>query len=64
MMGVLQTGLEVIASWAISNSDPANLLLLAVVYIKLSRNHDDLQAKVEKVESRVEDLHSLNGGDS
>jgi len=60
----LQTGLEVIASWAISNSDPANLLLLAVVYIKLSRNHDDLQAKVEKVESRVEDLHSLNGGDS
>jgi len=60
----LQTGLEVIASWAISNSDPANLLLLAVVYIKLSRNHDDLQAKVDKVESRVEDLHSLNGGDS
>jgi hypothetical protein len=60
----LQTGLEVIASWAISNSDPANLLLLAVIYIKLSRNHDDLQAKVEKVESRVEDLHSLNGGDS
>jgi len=64
MIGVLQTGLEVIASWAISNSDPANLLLLAVVYIKLSRNHDDLQAKVDKVESRVEDLHSLNGGDS
>ena len=64
MMGVLQTGLEVIASWAISNSDPANLLLLAVVYIKLSRNHDDLQAKIEKVESRVEDLHSLNGSDS
>jgi len=60
----LQTGLEVIASWAISNSDPANLLLLAVIYIKLSRNHDDLQAKVEKVESRVEDLHNLNGGDS
>ena len=63
-MTALQTGLELIASWALSNSDPANLLLLAVVYIKLSRNHDDLQAKVEKVESRVEDLHSLNGGDS
>jgi len=60
----LQTGLELIASWAISNSDPANLLLLAVVYIKLSRNHDDLQAKVEKVESRIEDLHSIHEGDS
>jgi len=64
MMGVLQTGLELIASWAISNSDPANLLLLAVVYIKLSRNHDDLQAKVDAVQTRVDELHSLNGGDS
>jgi len=64
MFGVLQTGLEVLASWAISNSDPANLLLLAVVYIRLSRNDDDLQAKVDKVESRLEDLHSIHEGDS
>jgi len=64
MIGVLQTGLEVLASWAISNSDPANLLLLAVVYIRLSRNDDDLQAKVGKVESRLEDLHSIHEGDS
>jgi len=60
MIGILQTGLEVLASWAISNSDPANLLLLAVVYIRLSRNDDDLQAKVDKVESRLEDLHSIH----
>jgi len=64
MFGVLQTGIEVLASWAISNSDPANLLLLAVVYIRLSRNDDDLQAKVDKVESRIEDLHSIHKGDS
>jgi len=59
----LQTGVEVVTSWAISNSDPANLLLLAVVYMKLSRNHDALQKEVQAVNSRVEDLHDLNGGD-
>lgn len=64
MMGVLQTGLELIASWALSNSDPANLLLLAVVYIRLSRNDSDLQTKVDTIEARVEDIHSQNGGDS
>jgi ligand-binding sensor domain-containing protein len=64
MMGVLQTGLELIASWALSNSDPANLLLLAVVYIRLSRNDDALQAKVDKVKSQVADLHSIHEGDS
>jgi hypothetical protein len=60
----LQTGVEVVTSWAISNSDPANLLLLAVVYMKLSRNHDGLQEEVQAVKSRVEDLHDLNGGDA
>lgn len=64
MMGVLQTGLELIASWALSNSDPANLLLLAVVYIKLSRNDDRLAEKVDKVQTRVNKIHSQNGGDS
>jgi hypothetical protein len=64
MMGVLQTGLELIASWALSNSDPANLLLLAVVYIKLSRTTDSLQSKVDTIEARVEDIYSQNGGDS
>jgi len=64
MMGVLQTGLELIASWALSNSDPANLLLLAVVYIRLSRNDSDLQSKLDAVQTRVDELHSLNGGDS
>jgi len=64
MMGILQTGLELIASWALSNSDPANLLLLAVVYIKLSRTTDSLQSKVDTIEARVEDIHSQNGGDS
>lgn len=64
MMGVLQTGLELIASWALSNSDPANLLLLAVVYIRLSRNDSDLQSKVDTIEARVKDIHSQNGGDS
>jgi len=59
----LQTGVEVVTSWAISNSDPANLLLLAVVYMKLSRNHDTLQSEVQSVKSRVEDLHDVNGGD-
>jgi len=60
----LQTGVEVVTSWAISNSDPANLLLLAVVYMKLSRNHDGLQEEVQAVKSRVQDLHDLNGGDA
>jgi len=59
----LQTGVEVVTSWAISNSDPANLLLLAVVYMKLSQNHDALQSEVQAVKSRVEDLHDVNGGD-
>jgi len=59
----LQTGVEVVTSWAISNSDPANLLLLAVVYMKLSHNHDALQSEVQAVKSRVEDLHDVNGGD-
>lgn len=63
-MTALQTGVEVVTSWAISNSDPANLLLLAVVYMKLSRNHDALQKEVQAVNSRVEDLHDLNGGDA
>lgn len=64
MMGILQTGLELIASWALSNSDPANLLLLAVVYIKLSRTTDSLQSKVDTIEARVKEIHSQNGGDS
>jgi len=63
-MTTLQTGLELIASWALSNSDPANLLLLAVVYIKLSRTNSDLQAKIDKVQARVDDIHKQNGGDS
>lgn len=53
MLGVLQTGLELIASWALSNSDPANLLLLAVVYIKLRRNHTDLTDRFDSLESKV-----------
>jgi len=53
MLGVLQTGLELIASWALSNSDPANLLLLAVVYIKLRRNHTDLTDRLERLETKV-----------
>jgi len=53
MLGVLQTGLEVLASWAISNSDPANLLLLAVVYIKLRRNHTDLTDRLDRLETKV-----------
>jgi len=64
MMGILQTGLELIASWALSNSDPANLLLLAVVYIKLSRTTDSLQSKVDTIEARVEDIHMQNGSDN
>jgi hypothetical protein len=53
MFGVLQTGLELIASWALSNSDPANLLLLAVVYIKLRRNHTDLTDRLDRLETKV-----------
>jgi len=53
MLGVLQTGLELIASWALSNSDPANLLLLAVVYIRLRRNHIDLTDRLDRLESKV-----------
>jgi hypothetical protein len=53
MFGVLQTGLELIASWALSNSDPANLLLLAVVYIKLRRNHTDVVERIDSLESKV-----------
>jgi len=60
MLGVLQTGLEVLASWAISNSDPANLLLLAVVYIKLRRNHTDLTDRLDRLESKV---NKSNGDD-
>jgi len=53
MLGVLQTGLELIASWALSNSDPANLLLLAVVYIKLRRNHTDVVERIDSLETKV-----------
>jgi len=60
MIGVLQTGLELIASWALSNSDPANLLLLAVVYIKLRRNHTDLTDRLDRLETKV----NRSNGDS
>jgi len=60
MIGVLQTGLELIASWALSNSDPANLLLLAVVYIKLRRNHTDLTDRLDRLETKV----NKSNGDS
>jgi len=60
MLGVLQTGLELIASWALSNSDPANLLLLAVVYIKLRRNHTDLTDRLDRLETKV----NKSNGDS
>jgi len=53
MLGVLQTGLELIASWALSNSDPANLLLLAVVYIKLRRNHTEFVERLDRLETKV-----------
>jgi len=60
MFGVIQTGLELIASWAISGSDPANLLLLAVVYIKLRRNHIDLTDRLDRLETKV---NKSNGDD-
>jgi uncharacterized membrane protein YciS (DUF1049 family) len=53
MIGVLLTGFELIASWAISGSDPANLILLGVVYIKLRRNHTDLTDRLDRLETKV-----------
>jgi hypothetical protein len=52
-----------LASWAISNADPANMLLAAVVYWRLVESHDDLKTEIQKTEGRIEDLHSMYGGD-
>jgi hypothetical protein len=63
-MIVLQSGLEIVASWAISNSDPANLLLLGVVYYRLSKNHSDLADKVDKMQACLNDMNGQSDGDS
>jgi hypothetical protein len=56
----LQAGVEFIISWAVSNSDPANLILLAVVYFKLSRNHSDLADKVDRLQSCLDDMNGVS----
>lgn len=50
----IQTGIELLASWAISNADPANIVLLAVIYVRLSRSHSDMAERLNRLESRVE----------
>jgi hypothetical protein len=52
-----------LASWALSNADPANMLLAAVVYWRLVESHDDLKAEIQKTEGRIEDLQSMHNGD-
>jgi hypothetical protein len=52
-----------VASWAVSNADPANMVLAAVVYWRLVESHDDLKAEIQKTECRIEDLQSMHNGD-
>jgi hypothetical protein len=52
-----------VASWAVSNADPANMVLAAVVYWRLVESHDDLKAEIKKTEGRIEDLHSMHNGE-
>lgn len=52
-----------LASWAVSNADPANMLLAVVVYWRLVESHDDLKAEIQKTEGRIEDLQSMHNGD-
>jgi len=56
---ILQIGLDVIATWAIGNSDPANLVLLGLVYYKLREADRTLQTTVDKMGQRIEDLHDV-----
>jgi hypothetical protein len=62
MMTVL-AGAAWVASWAVSNADPANMVLAAVVYWRLVESHDDLKAEIQKTEGRIEDLQSMHNGD-
>lgn len=52
-----------VASWAVSNADPANMVLVAVVYWRLVESHDDLKAEIQAAEGRIEDLHDMHNGD-
>jgi len=36
-----------LTSWAVTNSDPANLMLLVLIYWRIDRRLDDLRQKVE-----------------
>jgi hypothetical protein len=62
MMSVV-AGAAWLASWALSNADPANMLLAAVVYWRLVESHDDLKAEIQKTEGQIESLRSMHGGD-
>jgi len=55
--------MSAVASWAVSNADPANMVLAAVVYWRLVESHDDLKAEIQKTEARIEDLQSMHNGD-
>jgi hypothetical protein len=63
MMTVL-AGAAWVASWAVSNADPANMVLAAVVYWRLVESHDDLKAEIQKTEGRIEDLQSMHNGEN
>lgn len=52
-----QLGVTPIIEWAVMNSDPANLLLLAGVYIQLKRNHRDLTEQVDDLQRKVAEIH-------
>lgn len=63
MLGPTEAGLSFIVSWAVGESDPANIVLLGIVYYKLRENHNDLQAELMKIEERMKDLDDLQNGD-
>jgi len=55
-----QIGLDAAIAWAFANSDPANLVLLGLVYYKLREAERSLQTTVDKMGQRIEDLHDVH----
>jgi len=55
---ILQAALDPVLKWAVANSDPANIVLLAAVYWQLRKEHREVRDRVEHIEERAEVLHS------
>lgn len=62
-MQSLQIGLDAAVTWAVTNSDPANFVLLALVYQQLRKADREIQLTVDKMAQRIEDLHNTTDED-